>query len=97
MAGLLLSEGGLGAAGLLLILPGVLLLLVGFVFVLRPIISDADRPDRGPREEGKEDVASKLLGEEEAQELRKQVRRRRAVRRHAQRMDSAENSRPDKP
>jgi hypothetical protein len=45
--GPLLDEAGLGADGLVLILPGVLLLLIGLIFVFRPIISHGDRPDQG--------------------------------------------------
>ncbi len=97
MAEPLLSEGGLGADGLLLLLPGLLFLLIGLIFLLRPISSHADRLDQGSAKEQEEDVASKLLGEEKAQEIRKQVRRRRAVRRNAQRKASADNPRQDKP
>jgi hypothetical protein len=74
----IIAHGSGGALGLLAFLPVGLLLLVGLVLMLSPVASQTDRP---VREKDEDDLANRLLGEEEAQMLRKHGRRRRAVRR----------------
>jgi hypothetical protein len=75
----IIAHGSGGGLGLLAFLPAGLLLLVGLVLMLSPVVSQTGRPV--VREEDEDDLANRLLGEEEAQRLRKQARRRRAVRR----------------
>jgi hypothetical protein len=67
-----------GALGLLAFLPAGLLLLVGLVLVFSPIATQSGRP---VQQEDEDDLANRLLGEEEAREFRRRSRRRRAVRR----------------
>jgi hypothetical protein len=68
-----------GALFLLLFAPAGLMLLVGLLLVFLPLTSSPfDQPP--PREE---DLADRLLGEEEARRLRSQGRRRRGLRRRA--------------
>jgi hypothetical protein len=67
-----------GGLGLLAFLPAGLLLLVGLVLMISPVVSQTGRP---VREEDEDDLANRLLGEEEARELRRRARRRRALRR----------------
>lgn len=74
----IIAHGSGGGLGLLAFLPAGLLLLVGLVLMLSPVVSQAGRP---AREEDEDDLANRLLGEEEALELRRRARRRRAVHR----------------
>jgi hypothetical protein len=72
-----IAHGG-GGLGILAFFPAGLLLLVGLVLVFSPIASQSGQP---VREEDEDDLANRLLGEEEAREFRRRSRRRRAVRR----------------
>lgn len=74
----ILAHGSGGGLGLLALFPAGLLLLVGLVVMLSPVVSQVGRP---VREEDEDDLAHRLLGEEEARELHRQSRRRRAMRR----------------
>jgi hypothetical protein len=80
-----------GALFLLLFAPAGLMLLVGLLLVFLPLTaSPFDRPP--PREE---DLADRVLGEEEARRLRSQGRRRRGLRRRAVRAHLAVIRRTD--
>jgi hypothetical protein len=66
-----------GALVLLLFVPAGVMLLIGLLLVFLPLtVSPYDQPS--VREE---DLADRLLGEEEARRLRSQGRRRRGMRR----------------
>jgi hypothetical protein len=78
MLAMILAHAG-GEDGTLFLLafaPVGVILLIGFVIVLRPVVNSMGQPQ--PREE---DLADRLLGEEEAQRVRSQNRRRRGIRR----------------
>ncbi len=78
MLAMILAHAG-GDDGMLFLLafaPVGVILLVGFVIVLRPVVTSMGQP-----EERKEDLADRLLGEEEARRVRSQARRRRGMRR----------------
>ena len=62
---------------IILFLPGALVILLGFLFVFLPLITEMNKPK--PVEPDPDDVAVKLLGSERAHEYRRQVRRRQAV------------------
>ncbi len=74
-----IAHGSGGGLGLLAFFPAGLLLLIGLVLMISPVVSQTGRPV--VREEDEDDLASRVLGEEEALELRRRARRRRAVRR----------------
>jgi hypothetical protein len=80
----IIAHGSGGGLGLLAFFPAGLLLLLGLVLILSPVASQNGRPV--VREEDEDDLASRLLGEEQARELRRRGRRRRAVRRRTQRV-----------
>jgi hypothetical protein len=68
-----------GGGSILYFLPTLAFLLLGILFIFR-----ANRLQSGqsPPHEGQEDdLAAKVLGDEEAQELHRRARRRRALRR----------------
>jgi hypothetical protein len=67
-----------GTLFLLAFAPVGVILLVGFVIVLRPVVNSIGQPQPVKREE---DLADRLLGEEEAQRMRSRSRRRRGIRR----------------
>src|SRR6266540_4236701 len=71
-----IAHGSGGGLGLLAFFPVGLLLLVGLVLMFSPIVSQTGRP---VREE--DDLANRVLGEEEAREFHRRARRQRAVRR----------------
>jgi hypothetical protein len=80
MLAMILAHAG-GEDGTLMLLalaPVGLILLVGFVIVLRPVVNAIGQPQPVEREK---DLADHVLGEEEAQRLRVQGRRRRSIRR----------------
>ncbi len=77
----IIAHGAGGGLGLLAFAPVGLLLLVGLVLMFSPVISQVGRPT--PPEVDEDDDLARLLGEEEAREVRKRARRRRAVRRRA--------------
>jgi hypothetical protein len=77
----IVAHGSGGGFGLLAFVPVGLLLAIGLVLMFSPIVSQAGRPS--PPEVDEDDLAFRVLGEEEARELRKRARRRRAVRRRA--------------
>jgi hypothetical protein len=76
----IVAHGSGGGLGLLAFAPVGLLLLVGLVLMFSPVVSQVGRP---PPPEVDDDDLARLLGEEEAREVRKRARRRRAVRRRA--------------
>lgn len=65
--------------GMLAFIPVGFLLLVGMILVLRPVVSGITGTEE-PQEEA-DDLAAQLLGPDEARELRRKARRRRAVHR----------------
>ncbi len=73
-----IAHGSGGGLGLLAFFPVGLLLLVGLVLMFSPIVSQTGRP---VREEDEDDLANRVLGEEEAREFHRRARRQRAVRR----------------
>jgi hypothetical protein len=73
-----IAHGAGGGLGILAFFPAGLLLLVGLVLVFSPIATQSGQP---VREEDEDDLANRLLGDEEARDLRRRSRRRRAVRR----------------
>ncbi len=64
-----------GGGSILYFLPTLAFLLLGMLFILR-----ANRQPP-PREGQEDDLAAKVLGDEEAQELHRRARRKRALRR----------------
>jgi hypothetical protein len=89
----IVAHGPGGGLGLLAFLPAGLLLLVGLVLMLSPVVSQAGRP---VREEDEDDLANRLLGEEEARELRRRARRKRATRRRTRRASLSAKQGPGK-
>jgi len=86
------AGGGDGALFLLLFLPAGAMLLIGLLLVFLPLtISPFDQPTPGDED----DLANRLLGEEEARRLRSQGRRRRGLRRRALRQHLARRVRND--
>jgi hypothetical protein len=75
-----IAHGSGGGLGLLAFFPAGLILLVGLVLVFSPIATQSGRP---VQQEDEDDLANRLLGKEEALELRRRSRRRRAVRRRS--------------
>ena len=75
-----IAHGSGGGLGILAFFPAGLLLLVGLVLVFSPIATQSGRP---VQQEDEDDLANRLLGEEEARDLRRRSRRRRAVRRRS--------------
>lgn len=91
MLAMILAHAG-GEDGTLFLLafaPVGVILLVGFVIVLRPVVNAIGQPQPREREE---DLADRLLGEEEAERVRSQGRRRRGVRRRLVRAHLARRS-----
>ncbi len=72
----IIAHGSGGGLGILAFFPVGLLLLVGLVLMFSPIVSQTSSP---VREEDEDDVANRVLGEEEAREWRRRARRKRAV------------------
>jgi hypothetical protein len=64
--------------GMLAFIPVGFLLLVGLFLVLRPVVTGIVGTEE---QEEADDLASQLLGADEARELRRKARRRRALRR----------------
>ncbi len=96
MSNLVLAHAGSdGGAVLLLFLPAGGMLLVGLLLVFLPLTaSQFDRPDPDPDDE---DLARRLLGEEEARQLHARGRRRRAMRRRAVRRARANRPEDGRP
>jgi hypothetical protein len=83
MLALVVAHGGgadSGAGFLLLVLPTGLILLSGLLLIFGPIVNQAGQP---PPRRDQDDLASRVLGEDEARELRATARRQRALRRRA--------------
>jgi hypothetical protein len=94
MLAMILAHAG-GEDGTLMLLalaPVGLILLVGFVIVLRPVVNAIGQPQPVEREK---DLADQLLGEEEAQRVRSEGRRRRGIRRRLLRAHLASRSDED--
>ena len=81
----IIAHGSGGGLGILAFLPAGLLLLVGLVLILSPVVSASDRSVH----EESEDELDRLLGKEQARDVRRQARRKRAVRRRMLRADGA--------
>jgi hypothetical protein len=81
----IIAHGSGGGLGILAFFPAGLLLLVGLVLILRPVVSESGR---GVADET-EDELDRVLGKEQARDVRRQARRRRAVRRRMLRADAA--------
>jgi hypothetical protein len=75
---LLAHMAGGGGWALLAFAPAGLFLVIGLLLMIRPVVDELGRPTQV---EDIDDLAVQLLGEEEAREWRRQLRRRRAVRR----------------
>ena len=70
-----------GGGSILYLLPTLAFLMLGILFIFG---SNRFRGGQSPPREGQEDdLAAKVLGEEEARELHRRARRRRALRRRA--------------
>ncbi len=91
MSLVLAHAGSDGGGFLLLFLPVGGMLVVGLLLVFLPVTaSQFDRADPDAEGEDGEDLARRLLGEEEARQLHARGRRRRAMRRRALRRTLAD-------
>jgi hypothetical protein len=78
MAVVILARGG---GSILYFLPTLVFLVLGLLFIFGSNRFQDGQP--APREGQEDDLAAKVLGDEEAQELHRRARRRRALRRRA--------------
>jgi hypothetical protein len=68
-----------GGGSILYFLPTLAFLVLGLLFILR--VNRMPGGQSPPREGQEDDLAAKVLGDEEAQELHRRARRKRALRR----------------